>query len=279
MRDFYLLGAKRTVRRIGLYTAILALCFVVLLPIVWTIIVSVKPPAELFSRPFSIAFTPTLQNYRTVLYGSPFKSFFLNSLIVSTLTAFLSLLIATPGAYASVRFGVGGQFFKQWVLSIWFLPPIVAAIPIYLIEIKLKLLDTYIGLVIPYLLLNIPFAFLLVSSFIAGVPEEIEEAALVDGCSRFTAFYRIVFPLSLPGFLVTFAFCFMFAWNEYLFALLITATKVKTLPVHITSYMSIHSIWWGEVAAAGMIMIAPMLIILVVIQKYLVKGLTLGALD
>ena len=279
MKSFYHLGVKRTVSIIGLYSLILALCFVVLLPLVWAIIVSIKPSAELFSKPFSIAFIPTLQNYQSALHGSQFKHFFLNSFIVATITAFLSLLITTPGAYASVRFKTGGQFFKQWVLSIWFLPPIVAGIPIYLVEIKLSLLDSYTGLVIPYLLLDVPFAFLLICSFISGVPEEIENAAMVDGCSRFTMFWKILFPLSLPGFLVTFAFCFMFAWNEYFFALLITGTKAKTLPVHVTSYMSIHSIWWGEVAAVGIIMSIPMLIILVAIQKYLVKGLTLGAID
>jgi multiple sugar transport system permease protein len=141
------------------------------------------------------------------------------------------------------------------------------------------MLDTHVGLIIPYLLIDMPLAFLLSASFIASVPKELDEAALVDGCTRFTAFWKVILPLSLPGLLVTFAFCFMFAWNEYLFALLISGTRVITLPVHITSYLSIHSIGWGEVAALGMIITMPMLILLIAIQKYLVKGLTLGALQ
>ena len=272
-------ASKMSIREIGAYTLLVSLAFLTLLPVIWTLIVSLKPPVDLFSHPFTLFFKPTLQNYRTALYETPFPRFLLNSFITSILTASLALLIATPAAYASARFQTGGQFLKQWVLSIWFLPPIVASIPIYLAERQLGLLDSYLGLVIPYMLIDLPFAFLLTTSFIKGVPKELDEAALVDGCSRFTAFLRVVLPLSLPGFLVTFAFCFMFAWNEYFFALLICGTRIKTLPVHITSFLSIHSIGWGEVAATGIIMSIPMLILLIMIQKYLVKGLTLGALD
>jgi len=270
---------KRKLSSFGLGIFAIALSLIVLLPILWTIVISIKPPKELFANPFSLAFTPTLDNYRTAIFGSPFAKFFFNSFIVATLTAFLSLLITTPGAYASARFGIGGQFLKQWVLSIWFLPPIVAAIPIYLIERNIGLTDSYLGLIIPYFLIDVPFAFLLLTSFIREVPEELDEAALVDGCSRFRAFWKIVLPLALPGFLVTFAFCFMFAWNEYFFALIISGTKTMTLPIHITSYLSIHSIGWGEVAAVGVIISVPMIVLLIAIQKYLVKGLTLGALD
>lgn len=270
---------KGSVKSMLLGMVTILICLVVLLPILWTITISIKPPKELFSEPFSLTFIPTLDNYRSAIYGSPFTKFFINSFVVATLTAFLSLLIATPGAYASARFGTGGQFLKQWVLSIWFLPPIVAAIPIYLIERNIGLTDSYLGLIIPYFLIDVPFAFLLVTSFIREVPEELDEAALVDGCSRFWAFWKVVLPLALPGFLVTFAFCFMFAWNEYFFALILTGTKTTTLPIHITSYLSIHSIGWGEVAAVGVIISVPMIILLIAIQKYLVKGLTLGALD
>lgn len=254
-------------------------CFFTLLPLFWTVVVSLKPPAELFSEPFKVYFKPSFKNYNKILYTNPIIPFFINSLITATSAAFLSVIVATPAAYAVVRFKIGGQFIKQWVLSIWFLPPIVASIPIYLAERKLRLLDTYLGLIVPYLLIDVPFAFLLLCSFIEGVPKELEEAAFVDGCSRLKTFLKVVFPLSLPGFLVTFCFCFMFAWNEYFFALLLTGTRTTTLPVHITSYLSIHSIGWGEVAACSIIISVPMLILLLVIQKHLVKGLTLGALQ
>lgn len=261
------------------YSALALLCLLTLLPLLWTFIISIKPPAELFSKPFSLIFKPSFNNYHKALYGTQFRAFFVNSFIVAISSAFLSMLITVPGAYVSARFGTGGQLFKQWVLSVWFLPPIVAAVPIYLAERKIGILDTHIALIIPYLLIDMPLAFLLSTSFISGVPKELDEAALVDGCTQFQAFWKVIFPLSLPGLLVTFAFCFMFAWNEYFFALLISGTRVMTLPVHITSYLSIHSIGWGEVAAVGVIITVPMLILLIVIQKYLIKGLTLGALQ
>jgi multiple sugar transport system permease protein len=251
-------------------------CFLAILPLAWTVITSIRPPAELFSEPFSFRFTPTLINYQSALRGTPFLRFFMNSAIVAISASLASLLITMPAAYSCARFGTGGQRFKQWVLSVWFLPPIVIAIPFYLAARSAGLIDTPMALIILYLTIGIPLAFLLLTSFISDVPQEIEESALVDGCSRFGAFLKITLPLCLAGVLVTLAFCFIFSWNEYFYALLLTDVRAKTLPVHITSYLSIHSIGWGEAAAAGMIITVPTLVLLVVIQRHLVRGLTFG---
>jgi multiple sugar transport system permease protein len=262
-----------------LYVILTIFCIITLLPLFWTFIISIKSPKDLAAAPVALAFRPSLENYQRALIGVRFAKFFQNSFVIAITSAAIAIILTVPAGYVSARFGVGGQFLKQWILSMWFLPPVVTAIPIFILMQFLKILDTYLALLIPYLLMNIPFSFLLLTSFIQEVPKELEEAALVDGCSRLQAFWKIIFPLTLPGFLITFAFCFMFAWNEYFFALILTGTKRMTLPVHITSYLSIHSIAWGEVAAVGMIMTVPMLILLIVIQKYLVKGLTMGALQ
>jgi len=221
----------------------------------------------------------SLTNYFNVLFnpGYAFTKGLINSIIVTIATTGLVLLVSFPAAYALARFRIGGGSLSSYIFSIRLLPPIIFAVPLLVLLYMLQLHDTLLGLTIVYLAFNIPLAVFLLRSFIMEIPIEIEEAAIVDGCSKFRVMLYVTLPLSKPGLIATSILTFIMVWAEYLFALLFTLKNAVTINVVASQFVTQHTIRYGEIAAAVTIGMLPTVVFLTLIQKYLVKGLTLGA--
>ena len=267
------------VKRVLLTIATVAIFGVILFPPVVLFVTSIKTDIDALSFPPKWIFDPTLKNYVDILNTSPLVDYALNSLIVASLNTLLCLIVGSMAAYGLARFKFkGADNLAFWILSIRMMPPVAAIIPIYILMKNLGLLDTPWCLVITYLTFNLPFVVWMMKGFFEEIPREIEESALIDGCSDFSVFFRIALPLVAPGLAATAIMVFIFSWNEFLFALILTGTKAVTLPVGIIGYMKETGINWGYMTAGGILALIPVIVFMVLVQKHLVKGLTLGAL-
>lgn len=252
---------------------------VILFPPVVLFLTSIKTELDALSFPPKWIFKPTLENYTTIFKFSPFTRYLLNSFIVASLNTGVVLVLGSFAAYSLARFRFkGADDIAFWILSVRMMPPVAAIIPIYIIMRNLRLLDTPWSLVITYLTFNLPFAVWMMRSFFREIPREIEESALVDGCSIFRSFRSIALPLVAPGLAATGILTFIFSWNEFLFALILTGSKAVTLPVGITGYMKETGINWGYMTAGGALALVPVILFTILAQKHLVKGLTMGAI-
>jgi len=252
---------------------------VILFPPVVLFLTSIKTELDALSFPPKWIFKPTLENYTEIFEFSPFARYLLNSFIVASLNTGVVLVLGSFAAYSLARFRFkGADDIAFWILSVRMMPPVAAIIPIYIIMRNLRLLDTPWSLVITYLTFNLPFAVWMMRSFFREIPREIEESALVDGCSIFRSFRSIALPLVAPGLAATGILTFIFSWNEFLFALILTGSKAVTLPVGITGYMKETGINWGYMTAGGALALIPVIVFTILAQKHLVKGLTMGAL-
>ncbi len=252
---------------------------VILFPPVVLFLTSIKTELDALSFPPKWIFKPTLENYTEIFEFSPFARYLLNSFIVASLNTGVVLVLGSFAAYSLARFRFkGADDIAFWILSVRMMPPVAAIIPIYIIMRNLRLLDTPWSLVITYLTFNLPFAVWMMRSFFREIPREIEESALVDGCSIFRSFRSIALPLAAPGLAATGILTFIFSWNEFLFALILTGSKAVTLPVGITGYMKETGINWGYMTAGGALALVPVILFTILAQKHLVKGLTMGAL-
>ncbi len=252
---------------------------VILFPPVVLFLTSIKTELDALSFPPKWIFKPTLENYTEIFEFSPFARYLLNSFIVASLNTGVVLVLGSFAAYSLARFRFkGADDIAFWILSVRMMPPVAAIIPIYIIMRNLRLLDTPWSLVITYLTFNLPFAVWMMRSFFREIPREIEESALVDGCSIFRSFRSIALPLAAPGLAATGILTFIFSWNEFLFALILTGSKAVTLPVGITGYMKETGINWGYMTAGGALALIPVILFTILAQKHLVKGLTMGAL-
>jgi multiple sugar transport system permease protein len=257
-----------------------AACVVLLwlFPVYWIVLTSFKPIVEINSAIPSFVFTPTLENYRDLFAQFEFSRILLNSIVVTVATCAVVMAGGIMAAYALARLKVPGEkHVSLWILSLRFLPPIAVAIPFYIQWQDLGLLDTYPGLILVYVAFNLPFAIWLLRGFLADVPSELEEAALLDGLSRLQILWRIVVPVVLPGIASTAIFVFVFTWNEYLMALMLTTVNVVTVPVTISKFIMPYTILWGDLSAAVVIQLVPMLIVVFLLQRHIVRGMTLGA--
>lgn len=270
---------KAKVKKI-IFVVIAAVVFgVILFPPAVLFLTSIKTELDALSFPPKWIFKPTLENYTEIFKFSPFAKYLLNSLTVASLNTGVVLVLGSFAAYSLARFRFkGAENLAFWILSIRMMPPVAAIIPIYIIMRNLHLLDTPWSLVITYLTFNLPFAVWMMRSFFREIPREIEESALVDGCSVFGAFRKIALPLAAPGLAATGILTFIFSWNEFLFALILTGSKAVTLPVGITGYMKETGINWGYMTAGGALALIPVIVFTILVQKHLVKGLTMGAL-
>lgn len=259
------------------YLLLILLLLFFLFPIYWLIATSLKTQVDIFSMPPKWLFVPTFENYIHVLTSTPYPEQAKNSLIAATLNVTASMIIGTLAAYSISRFKVGTKNLLYWFLGIRMIPPIVASIPLFLIAASLRLIDTYIILPILYLTLNLPFVIWMMKSFLDEIPVDIEESALIDGCSHLGAMVRVVIPLATPGLVATAVFCFIMAWNEFLFAMLFTRAQSVTLPVGLSGFITEQQIFWGYITAAAAVSAIPPIIFALIFQRYLVRGLTFGA--
>ncbi|MDQ6669528.1 MAG: carbohydrate ABC transporter permease [Chloroflexota bacterium] len=266
-------------------------------PVLWSYLNSFKPPEQIFDLPPKLIFTPTLHNY-AVVFGlqvgteaegvsqtqeatgaaSQLPRYFLNSLIVSIGTTLCSMAIGCLAAYSLARFRFRAKrYMLLGILLVRMVPAVVLVIPIYTLWRAAGLLDTHAGLILAYLSFNLPFVIWMMRGFFVDIPVEIEEAALIDGCSRLQALVKVIVPLAAPGMAATSIFALLLGWNEFLFAVLLTADKAKTLTPAILNYVTDRAILWGNLYAAASIVLLPVLIFSLSVQKHLARGLTGGA--
>ena len=260
---------------------ILALAFT-LAPVYWMLTISLKSEVDQFASPPPwFAFTPTLDHYYDAFVTRGFGQYLLTSAIVSVASTLCALVIGTLAAYALARFELPWQLNRHlslWILSTRMFPAIVTAVPLFLMMRDLRLLNTRASLIIVYTAFNLPFVVWMMRGFFADLPRDLEEAALVDGDSRLGALVRVVLPLVAPGLAATAVFCLIISWNEFLFALVLTQTDAAmTLPVGIAGRVTQYEIKWGVMSAAAAVALVPILVFALALQKYLVRGLSLGA--
>lgn len=249
-----------------------------LFPVYWIALTSFKPTLEINNPSPTFLVSPTLENYRDLFANFDFARVLTNSVVVSCVSCAIVIVLGVLAAYALARMRVPGErHIAMWILSLRFIPTIAVGIPFYLQWQSFNLLDSWLGLILVYVAFNLPFAIWLLRSFLAEVPIELEEAALLDGLSRLQIIRRIVVPVAMPGLASTAIFTFVFMWNEYLMALLLTSIRAVTVPVTITKFVMPYSILWGDLSAAVVIQLVPMLAVVFLLQRHIVRGMTLGA--
>lgn len=254
-----------------------AIAVVVLFPVVWLLAMAFKPDDQMFARPTAWTFAPTLRHFDHVL-AAGFLKYLGASVWLALVSTMMVVLIGTPAAYAFARFELKGRDdLFLFILGTRMAPPICLVIPFYLLFTRLDLLDTFLGLSLAYLTFNLSFYIWVLRSFCRDLPVELEEAAMVEGYSRFAVFLRVVLPLLKSGIVSTAMLCFIFAWNEFLFAFMLGGNNVKTLPVAIPLLITSQGVRWGEMAVVGMVALVPVLLAVFVLQKQIVRGLTMGA--
>lgn len=269
-------------RKVLLYLLLILAILWSVLPLLWMFLSSVKSDAETFNPnsgilPEALSF----ENYQTLFTVTKFSTWMLNSTLMAASTTLGVVLLASAVAYALTRFKYPGfEFFSRMSLVAYMMPPIILIVPLFLLMFRLNLVDSLFGLWLVYLATRLPFGIWLLRSYFAGIPIEMEEAALIDGATRFQAFHRVILPQALPGLISTALFVFSVTWHEFLFAsLLIFSSSSQTLSSGIASFLSEDWIYsWGVVMAAGVMVSLPLVIFYMFLQRYLVAGLGSGSL-
>ena len=268
----------RNIKTILIYLAVILAVILSLAPILYIFITSFKPGGLTFAVPPVWVFKPTLQNYRDVFAGGTFTKYFFNSFIVATSTTLIALVLGSFAGYGFARYPFRGNYaMRLGSLLPQMLPPITIIVPLYVLFNSLKLIDTQWALIVSYLTFSIPLSIWMATGFFADVPVELEESAMIDGCTRLGAFFRISIPIAAPGLAATAILSFIYCWNEFLYAVILTGRDARTLPVTITSFMTNKAILWGRIAASGSLVLLPVLIFAIIAQRYLVRGLSRGA--
>ncbi len=274
----------RTRRRLGhaaTRVVLWATVAVVLIPLVWMVTTSVKPEGYAQTIPPTWVFRPTLDHYRTVLSGESATAFgplLLHSAIVSVSATIIAVTFGLLAAYALARIPFHGKrTLAMWILSTIMFPPVVAVIPVFIMAGRWGLMDTYPALIIPYAAFNLPIVIWTLRSNIRQIPQEIEDAAFIDGVSRLGIIPRIVLPLAAPGIATAAILSMLLSWNEFLFAVTLTRSEVKTAPVGINEFTGMFGTQWGALTAAATTIVAPVIVMALMLRRHLIEGLTLGA--
>ena len=267
--------------QVCLYLGVLGLAAQAILPLLWMLSTSLKPPREVLATPPTlIPAVPTLENYQRLLGQTAFVRYFVNSVSVAGLTVLLTMAVGAVGAYSLTRFRFPGrEGIARLILCTYMFAPIMIVVPIYILARRLGIVDTHTALVLSYSSFCLPFSLWLLRAFFQSIPIELEEAAQVDGAGRPRALAYIVAPLALPGVIATSIFTFTLAWNDYIFTrILIVSDELKTLPVGVQDLFSAAVVDWGLVMAAGMLITIPALAFFMAVQRHLVAGWGSGGL-
>ena len=270
---------RRWVPRLLIYGTVALLLIWTLGPIYWMIATSLKSGAQLFTNPPTYLPHPTLTNYHEAFINRPLPHYALNSLIVAVISTPLSVSIAALAAFGFGRYRFPGRTTLLFlILAIRMLPGLIVAMPLFLIFRHLGLVNNLLGLIIAYTAFNLPFNIWMLQAFFADIPRELEDAAIIDGATPLQIFRQIMIPLAAPGLVASSILCLLLAWNEFSFALILTYTlKSQTLPIAIAGFSSERGTYFGAMAAAGTMAVVPVLVFALFIQRYLVRGLTAGA--
>jgi len=271
-------AASNPTTRLLLTVGAAALTAVWLFPVIWMLLTSFKTNTDITSRVPVILFHPTWEHYRTLLVTYHFTQFFRTSFVIASITTIFTIAVGCLAAYA-----LGciehrrSKDIAMWILSQRMMPPIAVIIPFFILFRIYNLIDTYVGLIVVYLVPALPFAIWLLRSFFRDIPPAVREAALLDGLRHWQILRDIVAPLAGPGIAVTAIFTFIFTWNEFLFALFLASERAVTVPVGISQLILAYQVLWGEVAAAGALALLPLLLVVFYLQRHIVRGMTLGA--
>ena len=259
------------------FLVILLTAVLILVPIYWIVSGAFKQQVDIFQ--LKLLFTPTLENFE-IIFRSPYNLFdkLVNSTLVALSTILVAIPIATMAAYSFSRFRMKGErLMFVTILATQFVPAVVIVLPFFILFRDLGILDTRLALVLVNLSLVMPFAIWMIKGFIDSIPLDSEEAALVDGSSRFQVILNVTLPMALPGVITAGIFCFILAWNEFLFAVIITTNKAVTLPVGLSLFHAEEGVLWHLISAAGIMIMLPMFVLATIIQKHFVQGMTMGA--
>ncbi len=241
----------------------------------WMVMTSIKQPKDVTVYPPVWLFQPTLDNYRAVLDKTPFWQQLQNSLIIAVGTLVVGLVLGLPASYSIARFRQ--RSLALTVLIVRMIPSVVFMLPLFVIYKQFGLIDTHPGLIFSHLILVLPLVVWIMMGFFEDVPVDIEEQARVDGCDRWQAFWRVVLPLSLPGVAVTAILSFLTSWNNFVFVLILGGSRTSTLPMAVFNFMGFEQLDFGGVAAAASLLSLPIIILTLIVQRWLVEGLTMGA--
>lgn len=265
---------------IGLYLGYAALIAVFIFPILWILGISFKTKPQIFTTPPLFLWQPTLENYAQALKTANFLPAMFHSLVTAGGAVLLSLAVGTPAAYSMARIPFTGRSVVYYsLLAMRMLPPIAVLIPMFMLFNAIGLQNTSFSVTLAYTTFSLPLVVWVMRSFFEDLPVEIEESATMDGAGRWTIFTQIVLPLSRPGMAAIAILCLLMAWNDFLFAAVLTNNDTQTLPVLLASYSTADSgVEWGRLAASGMLVIAPVLLISMLAQRHLISGLSAGAM-
>jgi multiple sugar transport system permease protein len=269
---------RQLLQKAGFALLALAVTAFFIFPVYWMVSSAFKSDQDVSQFPPVWLFTPTLENFAKLFVEMNALDALINSAFIVCIATLIAMAAGTMAAYALARFQIGGKnAMALEILSVRMLPPIVSVIPLFIIARVLGIFDTPWLLIAVYALAGLPFVVWIMRVFIQDIPQSVEEAAMIDGCGQIEAFWRITLPLLLPGLAATMVIVFMFAWNEFLFASMLTSQNAKTLPVIAANAIQPKAIAWGLASAAGVLMSLPVIVLVLLMQRYLVQGLTLGA--
>jgi multiple sugar transport system permease protein len=266
-------GTQLTLR----YIVAVALTLFFIFPVYWLFIISFKTPDEIFAFP-PVWYPESIQfaNYRVLFKDGDAETVW-NSLILAGVSTVIAMLLGTICAYSLVRFKTGGENLAVWIISQRMMPPIAIAFPIFLLYVFFGWVDTFHGLVVLYTAFSLPYVIWMMRGYIEDLPLELEESALVDGCTRWEVLWKVVFPMVRSGLFATAVFTFVFAWNDFLFALVLTRTEFITYTVQVTHYFGGQSNFWAKIAAMSVLGTIPVFFTVATLQRYLVRGISMGA--
>jgi len=270
---------NKKIRDYTLTTLATFIMLIWILPLIWSVFVSLKSEIEVLAYPPNIFFEPTLNNFKDAIFGSlSIVSELGDSFLIATITTIFTLLLSIPAAYALARLNLFGKNkLGFYVLATQMIPPMGLVIPYYLILGKFGWLDTYHGMIIVYMTFSLPFAIWLMVSFMEDIPREMEEAAFLDKASRMKTLLYIILPQVKGGIAVTTIFTFMNAWNEFLFAVQLSGNKVRPVTIAMYNFVSVEQTLWAKLCAAALIAMIPVILIGIIGNNHIIKGLTLGA--
>ena len=273
--------ARRLIAAAASYAALVLAAFVALFPLFWTLSTAVKSREDTFALPpVFFDFTPTARNFVAILQTRGFGQIYLNTVVITLASTLLCVIVSTLAAYAlarSPRFR-GRRPLEVGMILIRAIPAIVIMVPLFAITSRLGVYDNHLALIVMYAAVNMPFATWLMTSFIAQVPPSLEDSAAVDGARRWQVLGLVVLPLILPGMAATTIFVALLAWNEFLIPVMLAGNSAKTLPVFISGFISARTYDWGLMAAAATLAILPIAILTVLAQRWLISGLSSGAI-
>jgi multiple sugar transport system permease protein len=268
---------RRTMIKLGLTALWCAIAFFYLFPYTWMLLTAIRRPVDSISMPPRFLFHPSLDGFRTIFGQVHFQTYLLHSIVVAACSTVAVLAIAAPAAYAMTQLQVRGRLFLGAILVARMVPGVSLLIPIYLAASRLGVLDTYGVLVVIYCAFNLPFAVWLLRGFLRDIPHEIREASIIDGCSEFQVFVRMIIPSAANGIVATSVFVFIAAWNEFLFALALTNAHAATAPLSVLGFRNELGVQWDAIGAAALMISTPVVLFAVIMQRYLVRGLTMGS--